>query len=91
MSELTEDLRREAGQIRDAVAIIEAGRVACSNSGLAMHYRRGRLFRAAADRIEELERELARTRRQWVDGADPMCEDVCLDVCRGPCGVGGDR
>ena len=40
------------------------------------------------DEIERLRNELAWTRRSWVAGDDPMCEDVCLEVCQGPCGAG---
>lgn len=36
-------------------------------------------------RITELEAELERTRQAWVDGDDPMCEDVCVIACKGPC------
>lgn len=39
------------------------------------------------ERIAELEAELERTRQAWVDGEDPMCEDVCLVECKGPCGA----
>ena len=45
---------------------------------------------ATHDRIAELEANLERTRQAWVDGDDPMCEDVCLVECKGPCGVGGE-
>lgn len=37
----------------------------------------------------QLRAELERTRRAWVDGDDPMCQDVCMIECKGPCGVGG--
>jgi len=36
----------------------------------------------AADRIEELEAELERTRQAWVDGDDPLCEDLHRGVQR---------
>ena len=39
------------------------------------------------DRIAQLEADLERTRQAWVDGEDPMCEDVCVVACKGPCGV----
>ncbi len=39
----------------------------------------------AADRITKLETELERTRQAWVNGDDPMCDDVCLTACKGPC------
>ena len=42
----------------------------------------------AAARIETLETELERTRQAWVNGDDPMCDDVCVIACKGPCGVG---
>lgn len=37
--------------------------------------------------IARLEGEVERTRQAWVDGEDPMCEDVCLIACKGPCGA----
>jgi len=39
------------------------------------------------DEIERLRTELERTRQAWVNGDDPMCEDVCVTECKGPCGV----
>ncbi len=44
-----------------------------------------RVPRWAADRITKLEAELERTRQAWVNGDDPMCDDVCLTACKGPC------
>ena len=41
----------------------------------------------AAARIETLETELERTRQAWVNGDDPMCDDVCVVACKGPCGL----
>jgi hypothetical protein len=29
-----------------------------------------------------------RIRQAWVNGDDPMCEDVCVVQCKGPCGAG---
>ena len=37
--------------------------------------------------VEDLAAELERTRQAWVDGEDPMCDDVCQWACKGPCGV----
>jgi len=39
------------------------------------------------DEIERLTAELERTRQAWVNGDDPMCDDVCVIECKGPCGV----
>ena len=44
-------------------------------------------LRDLAERFEAMADELERTRQAWVDGADPMCEDVCTVACKGPCGV----
>ena len=45
------------------------------------------LCHQAAERIAKLEAELERTRQAWVNGDDPMCDDVCVIECKGPCGV----
>jgi len=39
------------------------------------------------DEIERLRTELERTRQAWVNGDDPMCDDVCVIECKGPCGA----
>ena len=45
------------------------------------------LLSDATDEIERLRTELERTRQAWVNGDDPMCDDVCVIECKGPCGA----
>jgi hypothetical protein len=40
--------------------------------------------KALVDEIERLLAELAKTRRRWATGDEPLCEDVCAVVCQGP-------
>ena len=42
---------------------------------------------ALAAELVRLRTELERTRQAWVSEDDPMCEDVCMETCKGPCGV----
>jgi len=44
-------------------------------------------FCARDDEIGRLRTELERTRQAWVNGDDPMCEDVCQVTCKHACGV----
>lgn len=44
------------------------------------------LARSKAE-IERLRSDLEWTRQQWVNGEEPLCEDVCEIQCKGPCGV----
>ena len=39
------------------------------------------------DRVAALTADLERTRQAWVNGDDPMCDDVCVVACKGPCGL----
>ncbi|MCP3879335.1 MAG: hypothetical protein GY701_13240 [Sulfitobacter sp.] len=57
----------------------------CGAAGSDFEVEEG-LFDLLAAELERLEAELERTRQAWVDGDDPECDDVCVVVCKGPCG-----
>ena len=39
------------------------------------------------EQVAALTADLERTRQAWVNGDDPMCDDVCVVACKGPCGL----
>ena len=69
---LARDLRRAADRIDELEA---------DNAASAL------LIADQAFRVGQLEADLERTRQAWVDGDEPMCEDVCMVACKGPCGA----